>query len=275
MSFFISRAQNGLNSLKSMVSKLWSYVPSIRGNRQQEEVEETINKVEQVIDEVKKDVKQAKGETWKHEMGIAKEKKLRSRLLPDAIRQQLIDRKAAGTRSKHELNMINKKLRDDRAERKRQADQLKKNPSRRKKINEKYGDTFSFLNENISVKKSKKDSLKNGIITTYIITSKLSKVKTVSWFLDEGKSEAVKLMEMNTGTKLVMTLAYVLVRVRLLGNEEEEKKKGFTSSKSKQVLVGTDKEELYDEGKAEILTSFGQEEHKGSGWTLKRYCTSS
>lgn len=110
MSFILNKLKSGLSSLKSMTSTLWSYVPNIRGKKQQEEVEDVIENINRVIDEAQEDVKQVRNtRTWRdqtrdlYEMGIKKEQKLRKRLLPDHIREQLLDRKAAGTASKYEL----------------------------------------------------------------------------------------------------------------------------------------------------------------------------
>ena len=278
MSYFINKAKSGLSSLKSMVSTLWSYVPNIRGDKQQEEVKDVIENVNKVIDEVQQDVNKAsEPKTWRdqtrnlYEMGTKKEQKLRRRLLPNHIREQLLDRKTAGTASKYELRQINQKLEDDVKERMRQAKHMRGLKGRKKEINDKYSELLNHLGGRVKYTKDKR-SLKNGLIIIYNITYRGSGGKlSIVDYLEFVKNTVVELMSKHPNTRFSMTLNYMLIKLRILGNNNNpERKKGYTPTKARVIYPNDDFSSIYDEEKVKLISTFGEEEHKGSGWMLEK-----
>lgn len=153
----------------------------------------------------------------------------------------------------------------------RQDKQMRGLRGKRKGMNEKYSDLLNNLGRGVMFKKSNK-SLKNGLITIYNITYKGGvKTMSVEEYLELVKSTVVGLMSKHPNTKFSMTLIYKLIKFRLMGNTSDpEEKKGHTTTKPRILLPNDDLSSTYDEEKVRLLTSFGKEEHKGSGWMLKK-----
>ena len=143
-----------------------------------------------------------------------------------------------------------------------------RNPRKRRVLREKFKNINDVLSKKTTVQRSERKSLKNGIITSYLIKPRNSKAITVSTFLDNTKQDALSLLSENSNSKKVrFILAYNLIKSRYMGSGDEQKD-GWTSSSFSVLTNSTDLNEFYEGVRSHLLTSFAQEKHKGSGWTL-------
>ena len=110
------------------------------------------------------------------------------------------------------------------------------------------------------------------MVKSFIIEPKNGIRMTVPHFLDIAKQDALRILaENNASKKTRIILAYMLAKYRLLGSGDDivERKESRVSSSFTELFKGTDINELYENKKLHLISSFAQESLKESGWVLR------
>ena len=279
------------NALKGMMNNVWKFIPwptsqseqraltSLKSNVSQE-IKKTEKKVrKRLTDEQKKlrefEVRQKRLDrerkrTQNAEKKVERERALRNRLLSDDEKNSLIHRLETEAMSNVERQKIEKKLKDSKLEttRRKKQSKYKGDKTKGQKFNEKYSDLSEVIRGGINVEKT--EDIGSGTSETYTITPRNPSKITVSEFLKNAKSEALKLMDTFNGNyKFKMTLSTRLKKSRLINNELTYTDM-HTSSKIITLDPSLDLNELYDGGTTKMLNVYLKKEHEGSGWTLDR-----
>ena len=275
------------NVLKSMVNKVWDFIPWPQTRQEQkslrslkkdltQEIKNTEKKVRtrltkeqrQHRDNLKRTLKtQEKLERERKkivasEKKVEREKSLRQRLLTDDEKSSLIRRLETEAMSNEQRQSIEKKIKDSKLEENRRKRQLKTQAPKKK-----IQDLKTVFERGVTVEKY--DNISDGSILKFHIIPRNSKM-TVDDFMNDSKHEATKLMEKYSDErKFSMTLSSKLKRQRLLGNEADYKDM-FTATKKITLFPTSDIDEIYEENSTVIRTVFYKKEHEGSGWTLEK-----
>ena len=276
------------NALKSMVNRVWDFIPWPKTRQEQNslrslksEVSQEIKKIERKVRtrltkeqrqlrDVEKRQKKLERERRKVstvEKRVEREKSLQQRLLTDDEKSSLIRKLETESMSNEQRQNIEKKLRDSKLETSRRKRQVgyKGDRMKREKFDEKYSNLNGIFKGGVTVKKT--EDIGDGASVTYTITPRNPTTVTVRDFLENSKSEALKLMsEFNDGYKFMMRLTTRLKRNRLLNNETDYTNM-YTSSTLTTLNSLLDLSVVYDEGTSKMLTVYLEKKHEGSGWT--------
>ena len=256
------------NALKGMMNKVWNFIPwptsqseqraltSLKSNVSQE-IKKTEKKVRKRLTDEQKKLRESEARqkrldrerkrTTNAEKKVERERALRTRLLSDDEKNSLIHRLETEAMSNTQRQAIEKKLKDSKLETTRRKKQSKYKGDRTKgqKFNEKYSDLGEVIRGGINVEKTEDNG--NGTSETYTITPRNPSKITVSNFLANAKSEALKLMKtFNDKYKFKMVLNTRLKKSRLLNNEIIYTDM-HTSSKLFTLNFSLDLSEVYDE----------------------------
>ena len=279
------------NALKSMMGRVWNFIPwptsqsdqkaltSLKSNVSQEIKRTQKNVRKRLTDEQKKlrefearqkRLDRKRKRTQNAEKKVERERTMRNRLLSDDEKYSLTRRLETEAMTNTQRQEIEKKLRDSRLEttRRKKQTKYKGDKTKRQKFNEKYSDFNEVFRGGINVEKT--EDIGNGTTETYTITPRNPSKITVSDFLANAKSEALKLMEaFKENYKFKMVLSTRLKKSRLINNELTYTDM-HTSSKIITLDPSLDLSEVYDEGSLKMLNVYLKKEHEGSGWTLDR-----
>ena len=286
------------SALKSMMNRVWDFIPWPTGQRQQRALTSLKTSVSQEIKKTEKEVTASSKALRKRltdeqkrlreslraqkrldrerkraanaEKKIVRERTLRIRLLSDDEKNSLFRRLETEAMSNGQRQAIEKKLKDSKLEttRRKKQSKYKGDKTRRQKFDEKYSDLSEVIRGGINVEKT--EDIGNGTSESYTITPRNPSRITVSDFLTNAKSEALKLMDtFSENYKFKMVLSTRLKKSRLINNEMTYTDM-HTSSKIISLNPSLDLSEVYDEGSLKMLNVYLKKEHEGSGWTLDR-----
>ena len=274
------------NALKSMVNRVWDFIPWPKTQQEQRALTSLKNEVSQDIKKTEKKVRtrltkeqkqlrdvekrQKKYERERKkilasEKKVEREKSLRQRLLSDDEKCSLIRKLETESMSNEQRQNIERKLRDSKLETSRRKRQVgyKGYSRKRRMLDEKYSNLNEIFKGGVTVKKT--EDIGNGSSVTYTIIPRNPTTATVSDFLQNSKSEALKLMnEFKDGYKFFMVLGVRLKKNRLLNNEVDYTNM-HTSSKHINLNSNLDLDEIYDEGLTKMISVYLKKEHEGSG----------
>ena len=137
-----------------------------------------------------------------------------------------------------------------------------------RRFDEKYTNLNEIFKGGVTVEKT--EDIGSGTSETCTITPRNPSKISVSDFLNNAKSEALRLMnEFKENYKFKMVLSTRLKKSRLINNEVTYTDM-HTSSKLVTLNPSIDLSEVYDEATLKMLNVYLKKEHEGSGWTLDR-----